>query len=422
MKKCYIRMNGNGNYLSLGNVIDLIKRVSNNTSASQTEIFCIIFNINDVNATTISNYCIGIRAIGLEYKDYFEKMYLRYYSDDNGIFMNMVSSLLNILNNSVSEYKISDINNDSKLNIVVNELFKIAEKDKNINEQYISNIKNKNNYNALVELLYYAICINKQPIYKQDINIEIDKKELEEYLKIKLYFGQTYYSSLISLADSGNSYAQSDVGSLYFDGLINGYSEYDKSYDYYLEAAKNGQPKACWMVANLMIKNKVKYDFNIMWKYLNKSISLGSAAGYNTLGLCYLTGKTSENKKSIDEAIKCFKISSEMGYSFAFNNLGKIYEDQNNIEEAIKYYKTSADMDDSWALNKVGEYYRKNNDLEHAYIYYKKAIECPYSERNPYAYFNLATYYYKDGFKALNIKKSKDKYDEYMGMYKKLKK
>ena len=197
-------MNGNSNYLSLGNVIDLIKRVSNNTSASQTEIFCTIFNINDVNATTISNYCIGIRAIGLEYKDYFEKMYLRYYSDDN-VFINMVSSLLNILNNSVSEYKISDINNDSKLNIVVNELFKIAEKDKNINEQYISNIRNKNNYNALVELLYYAICINKQPIYKQDINIEIDKKELEEYLKIKLYFGQTYYSSLISLADSGNS-------------------------------------------------------------------------------------------------------------------------------------------------------------------------------------------------------------------------
>ena len=62
MKKCYIRMNGNSNYLSLGNVIDLIKRVSNNTSASQTEIFCTIFNINDVNATTISNYCIGINS------------------------------------------------------------------------------------------------------------------------------------------------------------------------------------------------------------------------------------------------------------------------------------------------------------------------------------------------------------------------
>lgn len=414
-------MNGNSSYLSLGNVIDLIKKESNNVSASQTEIFCTLFNINDINATTISNYCIGIRAIGLEYRDYFEKMYTKY-SDDNGIFMNMVSSILNILNNNISKYNLDEINNNIKLNTLIKELFTIAKKDKNINKEFINNIKNKNNYDSFVEFLYYAVCKNKQPMYKQDINIEIDKKELEEYLKIKLYFGQTYYSLLITLAKNGNSYAQSDVGSLYFDGIINGYPEYDKSYEFYFNSAEKNHPKACWMVANLMIKNKVKYDFNIMWKYLNKSISLGSAAGYNTLGLCYLTGKTSENKKSIDEAIKCFKISSEMGYSFAFNNLGKIYEDQNNIEEAIKYYKTSADMDDSWALNKVGEYYRKNNDLEHAYIYYKKAIECPYSERNPYAYFNLATYYYKDGFKALNIKKSKDKYDEYMGMYKKLKK
>ena len=42
-------MNGNSNYLSLGNVIDLIKRVSNNTSASQTEIFCTIFNYSNNN-------------------------------------------------------------------------------------------------------------------------------------------------------------------------------------------------------------------------------------------------------------------------------------------------------------------------------------------------------------------------------------
>ena len=111
-----------------------------------------------------------------------------------------------------------------------------------------------------------------------------------------------------------------------------------------------------------------------------------------------------------------------MGYSYAFNNLGKIYENKNMMDKAFQYYKIAADMNESWALNKVGEYYRKNNNLEHAYIYYKKAIECPLKERNRYAYYNLATYYYKDGFKALNIKKSKDKYDEYMGMYKKLKK
>ena len=421
MKKSYVRMNGNDNCLSLGNIIDLIKKVSNNSSASQTEIFCTLFNINDVNATTISNYCIGIRAIGLEYRDYIEKLYIKY-SNDNSVFMNTISSILNILNNNVSRYDFDDINSDNKLNILIEELFKIAKKDKNINQNFINNINNKNNYDSFVEFLYYAVCENKQPIYKQDISIEIDKKELEKYLKIKLYFGQTYYSSLIELAKKGNSYAQCEVGSLYFAGDINGYPEYDKSYEYYYASAKKNQPKACWMVANLMITNKVQYNFDIMWEYLNKSISFGSAAGYNTLGICYLNGKTPDNNISIDKAIKYFKISSEMGYSYAFNNLGKIYEKSGDINKAIQYYKISADMCESWALNKVGEYYRKNGNLELAFIYYNKAIECPLKERNPYAYYNLATYYYKNGFNQLNIDKSNKKYEEYMSMFEKLKK
>lgn len=420
MKKSYVRMNGNDNCLSLGNIIDLIKKVSNNNSASQTEIFCALFNINDVNATTISNYCIGIRAIGLEYKDYIKKMYINY-SNDNSVFMGTIFSILNILNNNVSTYNFDDINNDSKLTILIEEIFKIVKKDKNINQDFINNINIKNNYDSLIKFLYYAVCENKQPVYKQDINIEINKKELNEYLKIKLYFGQTYFSSLIELAKKGNSYAQCDVGSLYFDGDINGYPEYDKCYEYYYASAQKNQPKSCWMVANLMITNKVPYNFDVMWKYLNKSISFGSAAGYNTLGICYLNGKTPNNTSSLDKAIKYFKISSEMGYSYAFNNLGRIYENSGDIDKAIQYFKISADMGESWALNKVGEYYRKSGNLKLAFIYYNKAIECPLKERNPYAYYNLATYYYKNGFNQLNIDKSIKIYKEYMSMFEKLK-
>ena len=99
-----------------------------------------------------------------------------------------------------------------------------------------------------------------------------------------------------------------------------------------------------------------------------------------------------------------------------------IYENSGDIDKAIQYYKISADMCESWALNKVGEYYRKNGNLELAFIYYNKAIECPLKERNPYAYYNLATYYYKNGFNQLNIDKSNKKYEEYMSMFEKLKK
>ena len=46
MKKNYIKMNDNDNYLSLGNLINIIKKVSNNKNAMQTELFCTIFNVN----------------------------------------------------------------------------------------------------------------------------------------------------------------------------------------------------------------------------------------------------------------------------------------------------------------------------------------------------------------------------------------
>ena len=80
----------------------------------------------------------------------------------------------------------------------------------------------------------------------------------------------------------------------------------------------------------------------------------------------------------------------------------------------------SADQGNSYALNKVGEYYRKKGQLNKAFIYYSKAIETPISERYKYAYYNLAEYYYKNGYKELGIKKDKKIYDEYMKNYSKM--
>ena len=75
-----------GNYLSLGNIINIIKKISDNKNAMQTEIFCSIFGINNVNTTTINNYCIGIRAIGLEYKKIFNDKY----REDKRLFLTNV--------------------------------------------------------------------------------------------------------------------------------------------------------------------------------------------------------------------------------------------------------------------------------------------------------------------------------------------
>ena len=73
MKKKFIKMNDGKNYLSLGNIINIIKKHSKvEASGIQKEVFCGVFNINDIKTTTVNNYLIGYRPIGIEYK----KIYL----------------------------------------------------------------------------------------------------------------------------------------------------------------------------------------------------------------------------------------------------------------------------------------------------------------------------------------------------------
>lgn len=410
MKKNYVKMN-NMDILSLGNVIITIKEIANNNNASQREIFSSIFNVNNVNNTTINNYCIGYRAIPLEYKKYYSDLI----NNKEG-YVDIILSIMNILDNTIyinNSESLDKINNNIKLKNVIIKLINIAKKDKSIKNSFISKIKSLDNYNAMINILNYAVLDNIQPVYSQKMNIKINKSELDEYLKIKLYYGQSYISSLISLSKKDNMYACAELGSLEFDGLVSGVKDYNKSYGYYLKAASKNHPKACWMVANLMITNKVKMDINVMWKYLNKSIELNSAAGYNTLGLCYLKGINPEGIIDIEKAKESFIISSEYGYVYAFNNLGSIYEKDGDIENAYKYYKISADMNESWALNKMGEYYRKQSKFDIAFMYYNKAIECPINERNNYAYYNLAKYYYENGNICVNIKRDSKKAEEY---------
>ena len=50
MKKNYIKMNENKNYLSLGNLFNLIKKIAKSkSSALQLEIFASIFDVKDIN-------------------------------------------------------------------------------------------------------------------------------------------------------------------------------------------------------------------------------------------------------------------------------------------------------------------------------------------------------------------------------------
>ena len=416
MKK-YQKMNGNSDFLSLGNLFDVIKSISQNKgNALQTELFCSLFNIKEINTTTVNNYCVGVRAISVEYKKLINDLKKKY-ETDKYVFVDIILSLVSIIEDYIyikDDNSLDIINSNNKLKIICEKMLDIAKNDKHINNEFIdANTKllnNSNLYEAFINIFVYTVLDNPQPLYIQKLDININQEELDDYLKVKLYEGFSYTNSLIELANKNNMYACADLGSMEFYGEISGSRNYNKSYYYYLKAADKGHPKACFMIANLIFSKKVKKDFNTLWHYLNKSIELGSSAGLNTMGLCYKYGVNPDNKVDIEKARHYFELASQDGYVFAYNNLGLLCKDE---EAALNHFKISADLGDSWALNKVGEYYRQKGNLDKAYIYYKKSIESPKKERNKWGYYNLAKYYYDKGCKYEN----KDTYDEYMKQF-----
>lgn len=399
MKKNYVKMNDNKKYLSLGNLFYNVKKISKGSSAVQREMFCSLFYIKEINPTTVNNYCIGIRAISMQYKKIYFDLKNKFISDKS-VFINIVLSLISILDErvySLNSNSLNDINSNHNLEMLCINLLNIAYEDENIDKKFTEKlnklIEEHNLYETIVHILLYVVLENIQPLYTQDINIKINKKEFEDYIKIKLYEGVSYITSLKSLSRKNNVYACADLGSLEFDGIVSGIPNYDSAYEYYMKAANKNHPKASWMIANMILTKKAKYNFETLWEYLNKAIELGSSAALNTMGKCYLLGINPDNKIDIKKAKEYFVESSNRGYAYAFNNLGMILERENKYDEALKYYIISSDMGESWALNKIGEHYRKMGDLDTAYFYYKQSSECPVSERCEWAQYNLDKYF-----------------------------
>lgn len=72
-----------------------------------------------------------------------------------------------------------------------------------------------------------------------------------------------------------------------------------------------------------------------------------------------------------------------------------------DYQKAFYYFEKSSLLGESYALNTLGEYYRKgiyvNIDLDKAFELYNKALESPIDNIYPYAYYNLAKYFYLTG-------------------------
>lgn len=428
MNKKYIKMNDNNNHLSIGNFCRIIKENSlNKTYAGQSEIFTTIFDIDNVNDSTINNYCIGCRSIGSDYKEIFFNFKDKY--TKNKLFMlNIILNLLSLIDGYIytEEYKKIDfINNNDNLKIICNKLYNIAKNDTTINNAFTNKIHSyltsSNLYECICEILFYIVLEKKQPIYIDNLvketienilnNTNISINDLENFLVLQFNDGTNYSYSIKKLAKSNNPYACFELGLMEYNGEIAGYPRYNKSYEYLKIASNYNHPRANYLIAKMLLKgyigNKEKKDLDLAWDYLKSAEKLGSIAALNAIGLIYLK----ENK--IEQAIEYFNKASEFNYVYSYNNLGRIYENKKEYDKAFEFYLKSADLEESWACNKIGECYRlgigTNIDMKKAFYYYNLSLDVPIKLINYWGHYNLAKYFYLNGNYDANIEKDEEK-------------
>ena len=426
MKKKFVKLNNNDNNLSLGNIIRYIKlEADNKVLATQTEIFCAIFDIEDANDSTVNNYCIGYRSIGNEYKD----IYINYKKNSNQyILFNTIINIISIMEGKINidiENELDFINNNKHLSNLLFNLYNLAKNDNDINHEFINtlknNINNNNLYEATKDILFYAILEKKQPVYVDNIvkksietiinNTNISINDLENFLNAEFMDGINYTYKIKKMANDNNPYALFSLAMMEYNGEMIGYTRYNRCYEYLKKAASCGHPRANFMIAHLIYNSKIgsktNDDLNLAWTHLVIAKEAGSVAAINTMGLAYLNGYVPNEDKNIKKAFDLFKEAANYNYTYAYNNLGFIYENKKEYKKAFEYYLESANLSESWACNKIGYFYLNGigtqKDLKKAFEYFNLGIDSPIKIQCLWNKYNLAKYFYLNGCYEANI-------------------
>jgi len=429
LKRKFIRLNINDNYLSLGNVFRIIKEEANNTNMFlQSDLFAIIFNTYNIADSTVNNYCTGFRAINPKYRSYFKEIENKF-EQDKTVLVSTVGKILELIEGKeikADNVTIDQINENFKLKHICNRLYNISKNDSDVsiilsNELY-KNLEENNLYDFMAQVLFYVILDKKQPIYiNEQLNDIVEKSiydtnisfnDIQEFIDIQLNSGILSIRGIKELAKKNNPFACFEIASMEFYGIITGKKRYEEAYKYYKIAAEYNHPVANWAIGYLYyegyIGNKSKRDLYLAFKYFNKARKLKCSNAFNSFGLIILNGNMPHIKKNRDKAIEMFKKAKSLGNIYAYNNLGKICEDEKDYKKAFDYYLVSADSGESWAANKIGDFYRKGvvgkKDLKKAFEYYTVSSESPKFILCHWSKYNLAKYFYECGNLEIGVK------------------
>lgn len=430
--KNFVILNNNNEHLSLGNFFRVIKEYSNaKNTFLQSDLFCEIFNIDNIANSTVNNYLTGFRTINSKYKNIYFSMKEEYIKNQLYLIPT-ISRILSFIDNYnyKENIKLDLINNHPKLLNICSTLYSISKNDINVTHTFSEELKQlleeKDLYNFIVKILFYIILEKKQPIPIEDsfstiiekkiYNTNISTKDFEEFLDIQLTSGTLSINGLTQLSKKNNPFACFEMASLEFYGIITGKPRYDKAYEYYKIAADNKHPVASWAIGymyyNSLLGNNSHYNKYLTIKYFNKARKLNCSNAFNSFGIIFLNGNYPHIKKDLNKALYFFKKAISMGNIYAYNNLGKLYENEKNFSKALECFTCAADLGESWAANKVGEYYRKGihvkKDLKKAFNYYTMSSNASQFTLCHWSKYNLAKYFYQNGNLEIGIHKDID--------------
>ncbi|NQZ32523.1 MAG: sel1 repeat family protein [Oceanospirillaceae bacterium] len=239
-----------------------------------------------------------------------------------------------------------------------------------------------------------------------------------------LFSGQTYANSVKQAVDEyykGNfkksvemltpfvkkedAQAQNLMGVILYFGNSKVKKDYDKSFQFFMASAKQGNGIAQWNLGERFFFADGKYqDYNAALKWLKLAADQNISGAKYMIGNMYYLGKGVT--KDYKEALKWLEVNGGSYYRSAYI-LGKMYVEGEGVKKdgvkAFNYFRKAANKynpsDASYILATMyeeGKYTEKNEDS--AFKYFLKAAEIGHKE----AQYTIANYFLQ-GFPSIDL-------------------
>ena len=322
-----------------------------------------------------------------------------------GIFVHILSSRVNILDNNFLEVLIEYTDNEKNIYIgddmSNNNEFLNTIQSRSIPEWFEKNI-NRNNWNGLIDELYkyvhmksipikfelwtskenYKIfndCINKYCINIDSVTIISPNEIARNNLKIaKQYENQGDIKNTLRYYYASATYGNSLDAQLWLGKYYLGEKDYKKSFEWLKKSADQNNIEAEYLLGDFYYYGYIiTRDYQKAFYYYKESANKGNNKAQYMLGNCYYNGYGTD--KNYNKAFFYYKESAYRGNRKAKYMVGKCYYngfgcnvDYNMAFEYLNDFSTNEALEMLFRLG-VSFYNEKN---------YDKAFRCLYKSRN----------------------------------------